>query len=95
MLDLKEMNSQKEFSVVQCFTIQNRGVVVDLNSNTDLSVGKPYNVKVSTPEGKIYNTEAYKEWQLHREPETIEIECFILMNLSSNEVPVGSVVTFI
>ena len=89
------MNEAIRLEVEETFTITGRGIVALLNGETDLGVGKPYKVEILTPEGKMLKTEAFKEWLLRKNPEPIEKEGFLLMNLSKKDVPIGSVVTFI
>lgn len=88
-------NEPIRLKVEETFNITGSGLVAVLSGETELGVGKPHKVKIVTPEGKEFETEAYKEWLLRREPKPMENEGFLLMNLSKEEVPIGSVVTFI
>lgn len=83
----------REFRVKETFAVAGRGVVVLLEGKTGLRVGKPHVVSVRTPDGRVQQTEAYRELRwTSQEPESSD-EGVLLMNLTREDVPIGSVVS--
>ena len=84
----------REFRVKDTFNVAGRGVVALLDGKTGLGIGKPHVVSVRTPEGRVQRTEAFREVvSTSREQERSD-EGILLMNLSKEDVPVGSTVSF-
>ena len=77
--------------VCDTFRITDRGLVVMVNDTTDLPVGRRLSATVVRPDGRTIETDAFKEWVLRYTTEALENECFLLIGLNQDDVPIGSV----
>jgi hypothetical protein len=84
-----------EYDIIEVFEITGRGAAVIIAETTDRSVREPHRVEVITPDGKVFKTEAYKEFLLRRNPTPVEKEGYLLKGLHKPDVPVGSRLRFV
>lgn len=86
---------KEHYTVEETFEITGRGLVVILDRSTRASVGRPHAVRVITPSGRVFDTKAYKEWLLRRQPVVDEKEAFWLEGLHKSDVPRASELVFL
>jgi len=84
----------KRYKIVECFQIPNRGTAVVINNTTELPSGKCLSARIISPDGKYFNTEAFKEWVLRKNPEPLDKEAFLLMGVEKDTLVEGSVIEF-
>lgn len=82
------------FTVEESFQITDRGLVIVVNGQTELEVGKEHSARITRPDGTIINAACYKEWLLRHQPVINEREGFLLVGVKKEQVPIGSKVEF-
>ena len=90
------MGRIRQVTVEDTFNVTGRGLVaVGQGEVYDVLPGSPWRVEIRTPGGDVLERLAYKEWLLVRTQPVMEREAFVLRDTKKEEVPVGSVLTFL
>ena len=76
--------------VLETFEIENRGTPIVVASATNLPVGKVLRATVTNPDGSQFQTDAFKEWLLRRNPAPVEQEAYLLRGVSIGSVRAGA-----
>src|SRR5690349_10019572 len=79
-----------QMKVVETFRISGRGLVVMIDTTTELPVGKKLSATITRPDGSTVLADAFKEWLRRSSQEPIDQEAFLLLGLSESDVPLGS-----
>ena len=85
----------QKYKIETSFIISGRGLVVLLDRSTELGVGYPHKIEISSPSGERKYTEAYKEWLTVVEPQRHDKEAFLLKDFEKEELPIDSIIQFV
>lgn len=79
--------------IIQSFQITGRGIVVQIDEKTDLPIGRCIKAIIHQHDGSTEEYDALKEWLLRRSRKPIEDEAFLIVDATSEQVPLGGLIT--
>ena len=79
--------------ITQSFQITGHGIAVVIDAKTDLPVGRCIKATIHQHDGTTKEYDAWKEWLLRRSKKSIEDEAFLIVDATSEQVPVGGLIT--
>lgn len=91
----KDYMQEFSYCVVEVFEITGRGAVAVVDDNIKLNAGKPIHVKITRPDGAVFDAVAFVELFLRRESILVEKSALLLQNIPKDAVPVGSMLALV
>jgi hypothetical protein len=79
--------------ILETFQIKGHGLLVIVDQPTDFPY-KKLAAKITRPDGKIVFTQAFQELPLRTDPSAPKNDAFLIIELSKNDVPIGSDIEF-
>lgn len=79
--------------VIECFEVTGRGMVVVIDSETELPIGRCLQATIHQCEGATRKYKAWKEWLVRRSTASREDEVFLIVDATVEEISIGASIT--